>query len=256
MRLLLLSVLTLSASTAQAQQPGTVYGSGGNPGQYQYPNQNGAWPDQGQAQVMGQPNGYGRQPYPASAAYPYPNYQGAASANPQGYAAGPPGSLPQAAAQPAQPTQPTISVNDWFARYNEIRHRAQMSTGERQRADGLMSRGISILIPGQEKAATKQLLISLVGRYQQACAELKMLPVNDQTKQLHYAYYQYFLTAASLFNDYVRVQDNILLADATTGAPLAAGLLQRKQMLEGFEHQVKGLDAQMRLQYHVPPYPY
>src|SRR5205807_6758061 len=137
-----------------------------------------------------------------------------------------------------------------------IRHQAQMNPSERQRADALMSRGLSILIPGDEKASTKALLTSMVTRYQHACQQLKQLPQLNQTTNLHHGYYNYFAAAGALFSDYVRVQENLFVTDATTGQPVASGLLQRKQMLEALEHQCKALDAQVRQQCGVAAYPY
>jgi hypothetical protein len=153
-------------------------------------------------------------------------------------------------------TSLAIPVNQWFSHYDQIRHQAQMSPQERQRADQLMSRGLSILVPGDEKVATKNLLSSLAVRYQRACQDLSTLPQISQTSNLHQNYFQYFSAAGQLFNDYVRVQDNIFVTDASTGKPLAASLLQRKQVLQGLEHQCKQLDAQTRAQFGVPPYPW
>jgi hypothetical protein len=147
-----------------------------------------------------------------------------------------------------------LSVPQWFARYDEIRHQAQMSPQERQRADALMSRGLSILLPGDEKAATKALLFQMVGRYERACQQLQVLPQLRQTTQLQHYYYRYFAVSRQLFADYLRVQDNLLLTDAVTGQPVATGLIQRKQMLEQFEHQCKTLDSQTRAACGIPPY--
>lgn len=148
-----------------------------------------------------------------------------------------------------------MSVGQWFTAYDNIRHQAQMTPAERQQADALMSRGLSMFMPGEEKLAAKALLQQMVGRYQRACQQLKALPILSQTQLLHRSYYNYFSTAGQLFADYVRVQDNLFVADAS-GQPLASSLLQRKQNLETVEHQCKQLDAQMRQQFGVPPYPW
>ena len=205
----------------------------------------------------------------ANYSYQNPNYQ----QQNQGYAAQgynpammpPPQMMPMAVPSGAVPTMPnpamvapggTLNVGQWFSSYDQIRHAAQMSPSERQHADSLMSRGLSILMPGEEKQSTKALLSSLVVRYQRACQQLNALPRLPQTQQLHQGYFNYFANASQLFNDYVRVQDNLFLTDVQTGKPLAAGLLQRKQMLESLEHQVKALDAQTRGQLGMPAYPY
>jgi hypothetical protein len=211
--------------------------------QEQYPGQ-GAMP----------PSGYGRT-MPA-AGYP----QGMPMQ--QQFAGGPPPQVQQpgqfGGQQPQQMQAPSngITVPQWFMRYDQIRREAQMSPVEKQQADSLMSRGLSILVPGENKIATKQLLGMMVGRYQRACAQLQALPQIQPTSQLHVSYFNYFNTAATLFNDYVRVQDNLFLTDATTGAPMAAGLLQRKQMLEMLEGRCKQMDAATRQQFGIPPYQY
>lgn len=148
-----------------------------------------------------------------------------------------------------------LSIGQWFTRYDQIRHDAQMSPMERQQADQLMSRGLSILVPGDTKVATKQLLSALVGRYQRACVQLKELPVIGPTQQLHTSYWTYFNTAGSLFADYLRVQDNLFLTDPS-GSPLAATLMQRKQSLEALEARCKQIDGGARAQFGIPAYPF
>jgi hypothetical protein len=96
----------------------------------------------------------------------------------------------------------------------------------------------------------------LTAKYDTACRQLSSLPQLNQTKYLHQMYYQYFSNAEQLFSDYLRVQNNLFITDATTGQPLAAGLIQRKQMLEGLEHQCKQIDMQTRSQFGMQPYPY
>lgn len=152
------------------------------------------------------------------------------------------------------PAPAGMTIGQWFGSYDQIRRDAQMNPAERQRADGLMSRGIGILVPGEEKSATKQILGMMIGRYQRACLQLKQLPQIPPTQKLQSAYFNYFNTAAGLFYDYVRVQDNILLQDATTGTPVVAGLLQRKQMLTLLESECKQLDSATRAQFNVPLY--
>jgi len=166
--------------------------------------------------------------------------------------------LADSAEQSQQAGAPTsqMSVAQWFQNYDQIRHQAQMSPQERRRADALMSKGMSILMPGDEKEATRKLLISMVSRYKRACEQLKMLPQLSQTAYLHHAYYNYFSTAGQLFGDYLRVQNNLFVTDATTGQPVASSLIQRKQMLEGLEHQCKQVDLQTRGQFGVAPYPW
>lgn len=143
----------------------------------------------------------------------------------------------------------------WFARYDQLRHRAQMNPAEKQQADVMLSRKLSMFMPGPEKVAAREILSKLMQRYQQAFASLRALPGLPETSQLQQAYLQYFDTAANLFSDYLRVQDSLLAVDAN-GQPIAAQLMQRKQALEALEHSCKEMDAQLRATYGVNPYAY
>lgn len=149
--------------------------------------------------------------------------------------------------------QQSAQVFHWFIQYDEVRRRAQMNPIERQQADGLLARGFSLFMPGQDKMAAKQLLTNLVNKYHGATQAMKALPVVPETKQLQIAYYQYFENAMNLFADYLRVQDNIFAVDST-GQAIAKQLLQRKVALEALEHNCKNLDLQMRQHYGVAAY--
>lgn len=202
---------------------------------------------QGQQQYAPQPQGAPMQPMYGT---PYPT-----NAAPNGMATG---MMPRPAMNPAMRpgAQQPLNIGQWFTRYDQIRFDAQMSPIERQQADSLMSRGFSVLVPGENKIATKQLLTTMVQRYQRACAQMRDLPIIPQTQQLQTSYFNYFNTAGNLFADYLRVQDNLFQTDANTGTPLAAGLLQRKQNLEMLEAQCKQIDGQARAQFGIPPYRY
>lgn len=145
-------------------------------------------------------------------------------------------------------------IYDWFVKYGEIRRQAQMNPIEKQQADQLMSQGLSIFMPGEKKAAARELLSRLVARYGTATQSLQSLPTVPQTMRLQQAYFQYFDTAGRLFADYVRVQDNVLAKDPQTGQPLAAQLMTRKLQLEQLEHGCKQLDAQLRMNFGIPPF--
>ncbi|HEY9870865.1 MAG TPA: hypothetical protein V6D08_16995 [Candidatus Obscuribacterales bacterium] len=159
------------------------------------------------------------------------------------------------APSPGQPANPA-RVRDWFSRYDQIRRQAQMTPQERQRADTLLSRGMAILMPGPDKDDARQILTMLVNKYQTATQAMKQLPLIPETQDLHRGYYQYFNNARQLFTDYLRVQDNIFVTDASTGKPIAGQLLQRKAMLEQLNQQIQGLDAQLRSQLGIAPYRY
>ena len=146
-------------------------------------------------------------------------------------------------------------VAQWFAKYDAIRRAAQMTPQERQRADNLMSKGLSIVVPGPEKAITGQLLVKLVNKNRIAADQMKGLPLFKETEQLHRGYYQYFATAQGLFSDYLKVQSDILARDAN-GAMIAGSLMNRKTSLASLDESNKQLDAQLRQQFNIPPYRY
>jgi len=199
-----------------------------------------------------------------SAAHAQPGYDNLGGGGEGAYQEGPPqaygnrggygGGMP--AASQATPAANPARVRQWFTQYDQIRRQAQMSPAERQRSDYLLSRGMAILMPGEEKIAAREILIKLVNKYQVAKGAMQALPPIPETLNLHRGYYQYFNNAHQLFSDYLRVQDNLFVTDASTGKPVAGQLLQRKAMLEQLRQQIQGLDEQTRNQFGVPPYKY
>jgi hypothetical protein len=158
--------------------------------------------------------------------------------------------------KPQMAASTPASIKQWFKSYDEIRRQAQMSPAERARADAMMSKGLSMIVPGEEKVATQELLNSLVRRYQTACDALKALPFLQATGDLHKGYFEYFNDARVLFSDYLKVQSNIFAVDPVSGKPIASQLMSRKEDLEGLDTRNKELDAKLRLQYLIPPYKY
>ena len=59
--------------------------------------------------------------------------------------------------------------------------------------------------------------------------------------------------AKDLFSDYLRVQGNVMSKDQK-GNSLFAGLMDRKQRLEGTEQQAKSLDGELRNRFGIAPY--
>lgn len=256
---LTLAIPMSTAVLAQQQDYGAPQGYGNANGQYQQ-----------QPQYYGNPQGAPMgAPMGGAGQYPQQSFGGAYGGS-QGYQHAPmqpngsaPASYPgygnmqaQGNAPPKKPSaQQSAQVYHWFLQYDEIRRRAQMNPIERQQADGLLARGFSILMPGQDKIAAKQLLTNLVSKYHNATQAIKALPVIPETKQLQLAYYQYFETAMNLFADYLKVQDNIFAVDST-GQAIAKQLLQRKMGLEGLEQSCKNLDGQVRQHFGVAAYQY
>jgi hypothetical protein len=165
--------------------------------------------------------------------------------------------LPPAASAYSGGTTSTdvASVKQWFQKYDAVRRQAQMKPDERRRADALLSKGLSMIVPGPEKADSQQLLTKLVGRYQVARKQLENMPVLPPTKELHRGYYQYFTEAQRLFSDYLKVQDNIFAVD-DFGKPIAGQLMDRKAFIESLDLRNKSIDAQLRQQFGIPDYRY
>ena len=150
-------------------------------------------------------------------------------------------------------------IQEWFQKYDQVRRQSQMSPSEKQRADGLMSKGMTglgAMLAGDEKAATQNLLNKLVNKYQNAAEQMKQLPLYPETERLHRGYYQYFSDARRLFSEYLKVQSNLFAMDQETGKPVAGLLMSRKQNLETLDMNNKAMDEQLRQQFNIPPYRY
>ncbi len=165
----------------------------------------------------------------------------------------------QSAAESAGQAINTVSTNptqlrQWFDRYEIVRKTAQMTPSERERADNLLSQGLSIFIAGPNKVQAQKLLTGLVSKYQIAINQMKSLPLYPETSKLHRGYYQYFTDAKALFSDYLLVQDDLMAKDPRTGKRVMPQLLERKSNLENLERQIKQLDAELRGQYGIPQY--
>jgi hypothetical protein len=151
-------------------------------------------------------------------------------------------------------TNPAL-LREWFGKYDMVRRLAQMSPAEKAKADDLMSHGLQMFVPGEEKIVAQKLLTELVGKYQTACNQLKNMPVYPETSVLHHDYFNYFSAAHDLFADYLRVQSNLMAKDAN-GQSIMAGLMNRKANLEGIEQQAKNVDGDVRQRLGIAPYRY
>lgn len=146
-------------------------------------------------------------------------------------------------------------IRDWFNRYDQIRRKAQLDPRSKEQANALLSKGLAIIVPGDDRKATQKLLADLVTRYGAAAEELKQLPLYPETEKLHRGYYQYFSDARSLFSDYMAVQNNLLVPDAQ-GNPIAKSLMPRKQHLEMLDQNNKNYDEFLRRQLGIEAYSY
>lgn len=151
-------------------------------------------------------------------------------------------------------------VSDWFGKYNEIRHRAQMTPDEKERSGRLLTQGMMASVfhapeDSGDKQASAALLKKMVDRYTKAASEMDQLAAPPETKKLHLGYRQYFQNARGVFSDYLKIQGNLFATDAS-GNSIIGKLQERKSALEALDASNKELDAQLRAKYHIAPYPY
>ncbi len=111
-------------------------------------------------------------------------------------------------------------------------------------------------MPGPDKRESAALFQLLEQKNANADTQLKNLPLYPETEQLHRGYHQYFHDTASLFADYLQVQNNLMTTDPNTGKPLMGSLLNRKKMLEDLDVNNKSLDADLRNRFRIAPYQY
>jgi hypothetical protein len=172
------------------------------------------------------------------------------------------GVLPQALAQNGAGSSigtratPIAQIKDWFNKYDAIRRQAQMNPQQRAKADAMLSKGLAIVMPGPDKQESAGLFQLLEQKNANADTQLKNLPLYPETEQLHRGYHQYFHDTASLFADYLQVQNNLMTPDPATGKPLMTSLLGRKKMLEELDFNNKNLDADLRNRFRIAPYQY
>lgn len=163
---------------------------------------------------------------------------------------------PAAAARAKAPK--VNKVAEWFQKYDDIRHRAQMSPQEKERSNKLLTQGMigSVFKTAdgeRDKQAADALLHRMVDRYVKAQGDIEQLPSVSETKKLQAGYRHYFIDAGGLFTDYLKIQGNLFATDAS-GNSLVAQLTQRKAALECLDVTNKDLDARLRAKYNIAPY--
>lgn len=147
-------------------------------------------------------------------------------------------------------------LRQWFSAYDMVRKQAQMSPIEKDRADNLLSQGLSVFVPGPNKMQAQKLLTGLVDKYQVAINKMKAMPLYPETEKLHRGYYQYFSDARVLFSDYLKVQNEPFAKDPNTGERLIGQIVRRKQSLAELEANVKNLDQGLRNRFGIKAYQY
>lgn len=151
-------------------------------------------------------------------------------------------------------------VSEWFQKYDNIRHQAQMSPDEKERSQSLLTQGMAASLfksaqGEQDKAAASALLRKMVDRYRKASAQMSELPELKETRQLDLGYTQYFKNAGDVFSDYLKIQGNLFATDSA-GNSIVGQLQQRKADLETLDLANKEIDAKLRAKFHIAPYPW
>jgi hypothetical protein len=149
-------------------------------------------------------------------------------------------------------------VAEWFQKYDNIRHQAQMSPQEKERSSALLTTGMAASLFKSEqgekdKAAASALLRKMVDRYRKASTQLGEVPEIGETKKLQRGYLQYFRSAGDLFSDYLKIQNNLFATDSS-GNSLVGQLQQRKADLEALDQTNKELDGKLRTKFKIAPY--
>jgi hypothetical protein len=150
---------------------------------------------------------------------------------------------------------PRITVKQWFQAYDQIRRDAQMTPDEKSQSMRLMSNGITPGATDSDKQLAQDIVNKMVARYSRATTAMRQLPVIAQTQDLHYGYSKYFLEAGLLFQEYLKMQSNVLATDGG-GKPLIIKLKDRKSELERLDASNKSLDLELRQKYQVASYRY
>jgi hypothetical protein len=137
-------------------------------------------------------------------------------------------------------------VAAWFAQFDQIRARAQMTPSEKLTAIKLWA--TSMVQPSNEDTKEgQQLLASLVQRYSRAIDEMNALPKISETKTLQTGYVQFFTQAHINFQQYIKAFKEKPAKDAI--ALMSVG----RQQLAVIDTRNKNLDRRLRKQYQIAP---
>jgi len=131
--------------------------------------------------------------------------------------------------------QKSITVPEWFARYDQIRRDAEMSIGDKWQSLSLLEKK-----PDQKNAA---LASRMLKKYATALSQIKELGSPPETQQLQTGYIEYFTTARQLFANYVAAQKEVPFTNQS--------LAPSKKKLEELDKKNKMLDDQLRKKYLI-----
>lgn len=144
--------------------------------------------------------------------------------------------------------QQNKEVAQWFNKYDEIRHEAQMTPAQKAKAHTLITAAFTQ--SDGDKSAAKALLSNLSSRYKTAIKQLSALKPIPQTAKLQDGYMNYFKTAARFFQMY-QVELN-----KRSGHPNVDVMKKAREDIAVINVSNKLLDHQLRKKYNIAPYPW
>jgi hypothetical protein len=136
-------------------------------------------------------------------------------------------------------------IADWFVKYDNIRHAAQMKPGEKSKAHQLVNAAVSGT--QQEKQQSQALLSSMTQRYDRAVKDLSALPYIPETAELQQQYLKYFKMGRDFFSSSLKQmssKDSLNLVQMQEG--------RRQLSIQSVQNKM--LDKSLRSKYHIKPY--
>jgi len=131
--------------------------------------------------------------------------------------------------------QKSMTVSEWFVRYDQIRRDAEMTLGDKWQALSLLDKK-----PDKKNAA---LASHMLKKYTSALSQVKELGSTPETKELQSGYVEYFNKARELFANYVAAQKEVPFTNQSMGPA--------KKELEELDKRNKKLDDELRKKYII-----
>ena len=146
----------------------------------------------------------------------------------------------EAAPSAGQEQSAKSTVDDWFAKYDQIRRNAELSLGERFQCRGMLERGLQ-----HAKANDRNTTLAhkMESKYKAAASAMQDLPILPETTDLQNGYIEFFKQGHQLFLDCIGSEQTA----PATGQVLDA---QRKK-LEVLDRKNKKLDEELRRKFGI-----
>lgn len=146
------------------------------------------------------------------------------------------GVVPSAKVNSAKhPLQKSLTVSEWFTRYDQIRRDAEMTMGDKWQALSLLEK--------KPNKKNSELATHMLKKYTSALSQIKELGATPETKELQTGYVEYFTKARQLFANYVTAQKVVPFTNQSMGPA--------KKELEELDKRNKKLDDELRKKYII-----